>query len=1235
MEELSRLTGTDSRLVTSLKSLDDLAIVSVREVTAVKRSATKFLTAVQQCAADVSAMADALNGAHAAASAATKKAVGAATPAPADATKAVSVANKTAATAEKQATQGAPAQPTDAKATGTVEAVNKVITALQAFAKTLDETSSKKESKKPADKLDDRIERVLKALETSVSDAVLAGLKTGDFSGKGIRTVLLAQIQSEVLSPIKQAMESSLKSTVTGLFDAVFRSGAGGTSGGLSLPKSLAGAWNAYSTNTSETLSSGGASVLDKWLSDTKNGAGNSSSLGLQLPSAVGSLLKNQLGLQMPSSWTSGAATGLSSAPSSSLGLSLSAPISEGTKFGGIGLTGKLPDTPGLVYGSSSANASNFSGLSAWFTNGPATSTWSLGGAGSAAGSGTMGVAGVLGGLAGGAIFGNKGYSSMGGSLGATAGMAIGTSAAFGASTLGMQLGTTFAGPVGAIAGMVIGSALGSLMGPGPKPGVGRYGRSDITESGTVYAPNEAYFYGDRRGYMGFSSGYGDSLNVVGGGISALAKQYGGNAAGLTLGLQTAYSPDGKGADAGTTLSRNGQALFASVWTGANADMEKQAELALQRLLLAGLQQSNLAPEFAKVLDGVNLSSATKEQIEALQGALEKVREVNTAFDGMSNTFPTLAKLAWAAREGLVAASGGLDQLTANLSTYYQGYYTETERMNDQQKQMTQTVSALGLVLPDTKEEFRALVESLDLTTSSGQQAYATLIGMSGSFAQWVDAANEAAQDVIDAANAAASKQAAIVTNAFEQQLKAVQGATQRASSALSSRNAAGSTLDSIDKALGKPASFAAAREQQLWAAMQTASLEQQVSLAGELSTLVLERYQVERTNLEELVRLGKGLREYVQGLKVSELSPLTLGEKLAEAASQYQSTLGKAQGGDVTALAALQGMAQTYLQLQREYSASGSDYTSVFDSVTGALTGLGASTQTNAEQQLSVGGESLAQLKELRGVAANAYSMLDRQYQHAVTAAQAEMAGLEALALKTGRLDEVASLLSGLPVELATALQPLLATSNAVGGWYQDTLGRTADAGGLKFWSDASKNMGAEGAKSSFNQVAQNELWLNSVYQSVFGRTADAGGRDFWLAALGNGMSQAEIEAQIRQAKVNGSHAHGLGYVPFDGYVAELHQGERVLTAAESQLYSATPSSNSSSENNAALVAEVRALRGDVVSLQSALVKATGDGANAVASTVAAGAEHVAGSVGQAVSRGAYAASERRVELV
>lgn len=39
-----------------------------------------------------------------------------------------------------------------------------------------------------------------------------------------------------------------------------------------------------------------------------------------------------------------------------------------------------------------------------------------------------------------------------------------------------------------------------------------------------------------------------------------------------------------------------------------------------------------------------------------------------------------------------------------------------------------------------------------------------------------------------------------------------------------------------------------------------------------------------------------------------------------------------------------------------------------------------------------------------------------------------------------------------------------------------------------------------------------------------------------------------------VKTNKVDGSHAGGLSYVPFDGYVAELHKGERVLTAQENR---------------------------------------------------------------------------------
>ena len=49
-----------------------------------------------------------------------------------------------------------------------------------------------------------------------------------------------------------------------------------------------------------------------------------------------------------------------------------------------------------------------------------------------------------------------------------------------------------------------------------------------------------------------------------------------------------------------------------------------------------------------------------------------------------------------------------------------------------------------------------------------------------------------------------------------------------------------------------------------------------------------------------------------------------------------------------------------------------------------------------------------------------------------------------------------------------------------------------------------------------------------------------------------------AKIKATIETAKekVSGKHANGLDYVPYDGYIAYLHQGERVLTKQQNRSY-------------------------------------------------------------------------------
>ena len=46
----------------------------------------------------------------------------------------------------------------------------------------------------------------------------------------------------------------------------------------------------------------------------------------------------------------------------------------------------------------------------------------------------------------------------------------------------------------------------------------------------------------------------------------------------------------------------------------------------------------------------------------------------------------------------------------------------------------------------------------------------------------------------------------------------------------------------------------------------------------------------------------------------------------------------------------------------------------------------------------------------------------------------------------------------------------------------------------------------------------------------------------------------------------INGSRAVGLPYVPFDGYIAELHKGERILNASEAEEYRKGKSANNTS---------------------------------------------------------------------
>jgi hypothetical protein len=48
----------------------------------------------------------------------------------------------------------------------------------------------------------------------------------------------------------------------------------------------------------------------------------------------------------------------------------------------------------------------------------------------------------------------------------------------------------------------------------------------------------------------------------------------------------------------------------------------------------------------------------------------------------------------------------------------------------------------------------------------------------------------------------------------------------------------------------------------------------------------------------------------------------------------------------------------------------------------------------------------------------------------------------------------------------------------------------------------------------------------------------------------------------------LDGSHATGLDYVPFNGYLAELHEGEGILTAEENRIWQRFKNGGAASQN-------------------------------------------------------------------
>jgi len=124
---------------------------------------------------------------------------------------------------------------------------------------------------------------------------------------------------------------------------------------------------------------------------------------------------------------------------------------------------------------------------------------------------------------------------------------------------------------------------------------------------------------------------------------------------------------------------------------------------------------------------------------ETFAQTLERVATLQvfaTDMNRLGGVFSRVAKLSVAAREELVGLAGGLDKFIAKAASFVQNFYTQDEQAGLQARSIQKQLEALGITGPlRSRDDFRRLVESVDVSSAEGRKRLNELLTIAQAFA--------------------------------------------------------------------------------------------------------------------------------------------------------------------------------------------------------------------------------------------------------------------------------------------------------------------------------------------------------------------------------------------------------------------------------------------------------------------------------------------------------------------
>jgi len=174
--------------------------------------------------------------------------------------------------------------------------------------------------------------------------------------------------------------------------------------------------------------------------------------------------------------------------------------------------------------------------------------------------------------------------------------------------------------------------------------------------------------------------------------------------------------------------------------------------LATSRAMITALQASEMPKYLEGVFDGLVASTATQQQLDDVTALAQTYKAFHDTL--VLLPFENLKDMSYATAKALVEAAGGMEAFGTKLQSYYSNYYSAEEQKAQTVKNINATLIGTGFdAATATRETFRKLVESQDVTTESGRKTYTALMNVSEAFAgitPALDSTTTSLKDLLD-----------------------------------------------------------------------------------------------------------------------------------------------------------------------------------------------------------------------------------------------------------------------------------------------------------------------------------------------------------------------------------------------------------------------------------------------------------------------------------------------------